>query len=420
MAKKVVIVGAGPAGLFAAYKLSKKADITLIDKKRIGGAGLFSDGKLIYHTRTGTNLPEIIGKEKTQGLIDEVEKIFTEYGVETDKRDTEKERDLMKKAAQNGIEFISSKQAHVGSDNLPKTIEKLVSDIDSEIILKEEIVDFEKNILRGERGEYKFDHLIIATGRSGSRWFEQLVENHNIEKGYNPVDIGVRVEVPASIMEEQCKISWDFKARMITPTYEDPIRTFCVCPNGFVVKEKYEGFCLVNGHSMKTKKSENTNFAFLVHWKPKDPVKSGNVYGEAIARKAATIWGEKPAIQRLGDLRRGRRSTWDRIEKYKEPEPTLKNITPGDIGSGLEYRFVLDILEGFGKLEKIIPGVSQDSTLLYAPEIKFHGIKVKTDKYLQTNIPEIYVAGDGAGVSRGIVGAAASGLLVAEGILKKL
>lgn len=441
--KKVVIVGAGPAGLFAAYKLSGKSDVIIIDKGRdieerichinseercikcepcniiygVGGAGLFSDGKLIFHTRTGNNLPELIGEEKTQSLLDEAEKIFARYGIKVEERKNQEELMMRTKAAQYGIEYIPSKQAHIGSDKLSKIMSKLISELEAEIITNEEVLDFEDKKLICKDKNYEFDNLIIATGRSN--WLEKIVNNHNIKKKYNPVDIGVRVEVPASIMEEACNTSWDFKARMITSTYEDPIRTFCTCPNGFVAKEEHDKFCLVNGHSMKDKKSDNTNFAFLVHWKPKDPIKSGNIYGEAIAQKASIIWAGKPAIQRLGDLRRGRRSTWERIERYSEPKPTLRDATPGDIGSGLEYRFVLDILEGLNRLEKIIPGVAQDSTLLYAPEIKFHGIKIITDSYLKTNISGVYVAGDGSGYSRGIVGAACSGLLAAEGILRE-
>tara|TARA_Y100000310_G_C20649624_1_gene798623 strand:- start:157 stop:1500 length:1344 start_codon:yes stop_codon:yes gene_type:complete len=445
---KVAIIGAGPAGLFAAHKLKGKADITIFDQGRsiekrkcqnnsqknctkcnpcnitcgVGGAGLHSDGKLIYHKRTGNNLTELIKEEKVEVLLNNVEEIFEKYGVKAEIRNEKAEQDMLTKASQYGIEYIPSKQAHVGSDKLPKIIKKLVSDLEAKIITKEKIIEINPKRKRifGKKESYAFDYLIIATGRSGGKWLEQISKKLGIKKTYNPVDIGVRIEVPSEIMKKACEISWDFKARMITPTYEDPIRTFCVCPNGFVARENHNDFCLVNGHSKKDEQSQNTNFAFLSHWKPKDPIKSGNTYGEAIAQKASIIWGGKPVIQRLGDLRRGRRSTWKRITKYQKPQPTLIDSTPGDLGSGLEYRFVLNILEGLEKLNKIIPGVAQDSTLLYAPEIKFHGIKIITDQYLQTNISNIYVAGDGAGVSRGIVGAAASGLLAAKGILKNL
>lgn len=441
---KVVIVGAGPAGLFAARELRGKADIIIIEQGKkiekrecyissegkcrkckpcdkiygIGGAGLLTDGKLLFHTRTGTNLPELIGIKKTRELVDKTQKIFEEYGVKLDERNFKAEEEMKTKAAQHGIEYIPTDQAHIGSDRLPNIMKKFVSDLEAEIITGEKAVDFDGKKLICENKTYDFDYLLFGTGRDGP--LEKIAKKHNMQYEYNPVDIGVRVEIPAEIMKKACDISWDFKARMLTSTYEDPIRTFCVCPNGFVGKEEHNNYCLVNGESRKDEKSDNTNFAFLTHWRPKDPVESGNVFGEIIAEKAAKIWAGKPGIQRLGDLRRGRKSTWERIEKYNEPKPTLRDVTPGDLGSGIEYRFLLNILEGLEILNKIIPGVAQDSTLLYAPEIKFHGIKLLTDPYLQTNIPGVYVGGDASGYSRGIIGAACTGLLAAEGILREL
>jgi hypothetical protein len=205
---------------------------------------------------------------------------------------------------------------------------------------------------------------------------------------------------------------------MRSRTYDDIVRTFCVCPYGFVTEQRSEDYCLVNGHSEKNRKSKNTNFAFLATYKLMNPLENQNEYGRRIAENTTFIGGGKPLLQRLGDLRHGRRSTWERIHS-SSTEPTLKDVTPGDIGSALPYRFVVDIIDGLDNLSNLIPGVADDSTLLYAPEIKFLGIRVKTDEYLRTNKKEISVAGDSPGFSRGIVGAAASGLLAAYGILNK-
>lgn len=446
--KKVVIVGAGPAGLFAAYELADSFDVTLIDKGKeienrkcpsysgksdcvhcvpcstiygIGGAGFKSDGKLIFHTSTGNNLTHLIGEEKNQALVDKVEGIFKNYGVNAEIPDHEKKSRLMTIASQAGIDYVPAKEAHIGSDRLPSVIQKIVSDISGKvrILTEKEVVKLDVGGLVVGDTKYMADHYILATGRAGSSWLEKLTQELSLKYKYNPVDIGVRVEVPREIMEMVCSVSWDFKARMTTKKYEDPIRTFCVCPGGYVSREDHSGFCLVNGHSLATEKSENTNFAFLVTYKLTEPLENGDLYGKEIARNATNIGGGKPIVQRLGDLRRGRRSTWDRINKYSKPKPTFTQATPGDIGSAMAYRFVRDVLEGLETLDKLVPGVANDSTLLYCPEIKFHGIRFDTDKNLQTNKNGVYVAGDGSGWSRGIVGAACCGLLAAEGIIKQ-
>lgn len=447
--KKVVIVGAGPAGLFAAYELSKQnLDITLIDAGKsienrkcyagmlstecrkckpcsithgIGGAGLFSDGKLIFHTVTGNNLSEIIKEEENQNLVNEVENIFTNYGIIAKNINENKAMEMETKANQLGMEYIHSKQAHVGSDRLPKKLEEIVNSLKDKIkiITGESAKEISGNKLICSKNEYEFTDLILATGRAENKWIQETADKNKLNYLYNPVDIGVRIEVPDSIMREFYEINWDFKIRMVTEKYQDKLRTFCVCPKGFVVKEDYGDFCLVNGNSKKNEQSENTNFALLVHFPLKDPVKNGNEVGAMIAKKITYYGGGKPLMQRLGDIRRGRRTTEQRNNYYKIPKPTLEDVTCGDITSAFAYRYVCDILEGLEKLDKLIPGVAQDSTILYCPEIKFHGIKFITDNYLQTNVKGIYVAGDGSGYSRGIVGAAASGLLAAKGILRE-
>jgi uncharacterized FAD-dependent dehydrogenase len=212
--------------------------------------------------------------------------------------------------------------------------------------------------------------------------------------------------------------AWDPKFHIYTRTFDDYVRTFCTCPNGFVVMEDYGDYIGVNGHSSNNVKSENTNFAFLTNIQLTKPVENTTEYGISIAKLATTIGGKMPIIQRLEDLRMGHRSTDSRLEKTYV-KPTLKNATPGDISMALPHRIVTNIIEGLDKLDKVIPGVSSDSTLLYAPEIKFYSMRFIVEKNLETNIPNFFVAGDGAGLSRGIVASAATGIIAARGIMEK-
>lgn len=438
--KKVLIIGAGPAGLFSAFSLAKKTkfEITIFDQgpsmeKRLknkngvigfGGAGLFSDGKLNFSLDIGTNLREIISDKKHLSLINEVEKIFAEYGgmdFTESKEIINKRKILEKEAAKKGIRFLPTKMAHIGSDFLPEIINKMVNDLKKQgvkLVSEIQVKNIKKNKIITNKKEYAYDYLILAPGRSGSLWLETIARDIGIEYKYNPLDIGVRVEVSSEIMEDVCQIEYDPKFHIQTPTYDDQIRTFCTCPRGYIAIEEHKNFILVNGYSNRGRKSENTNFAFLVKVDLTEPLENTNLYGQAIAQEMTTIGGGKPILQRLGDICNGQRSSWSRINKG-HLKPSLTDVTPGDIAMGMPYRFVKDILEGLKILDKLIPGVADNGTLLYAPEVKFHGLKVLTNNLLQTNIENIFVAGDGAGLSRGIVGAATSGLQAAKGVLKK-
>ncbi len=264
-----------------------------------------------------------------------------------------------------------------------------------------------------------WDFCLAAPGRSGMQWLIEELEKLEIETSWEPLDIGVRIEVPSTVMEKICSIQRDPKFHIHTPSYDDFVRTFCTNHTGFVVTESYPDHVGVNGHSFLNKKSNNTNFAFLVRVKLTEPLFDTTAYGKSIAVQATILGDNKPILQRLGDLRRGRRSTWSRL-KRSIVEPTLKSITPGDIAMALPARLITDVIEGLEKLDRLIPGVASDSTLIYAPEIKYSAKKVDTDAFLETSVTNLYVAGDGAGISRGIVAAAATGLLVAEGILSKI
>jgi hypothetical protein len=270
-----------------------------------------------------------------------------------------------------------------------------------------------------QREELESNNVIIAPGRIGTDWMEQIIDKYKLEAVYGPIDVGVRVEAPAIVMNPITRINRDPKFHIHTKHYDDFVRTFCTNEHGFVVKEEYPGFICTNGHSMKERISNNTNFAFLVRIELTQPVENTTKYGRSIAKLATTIGGGKPILQRMGDLRRGRRSNAPRIKK-NIVEPTLKEYTPGDISMAMPHRIVLDLIEGLEALNQIMPGVASDSTLLYAPEIKFYAMEVKVNEWLETSIRNLYAAGDGAGLSGDIVNAASTGILAGEGVLKSL
>ena len=279
-------------------------------------------------------------------------------------------------------------------------------------------LDVEPGKLKLNNGELEAKYILLAPGRIGANWLANVAKKLSIPTRYGPIDIGVRVEVPAYVMEPVVRVNRDPKFHIYTDTYDDFVRTFCVNHQGFVVKEVYDDFVGVNGHSMTGVFSENTNFAFLVRIELTEPLEDTTAYGRSVALQTTILGGGQPLIQRLGDLRMGRRSTWKRI-MHSHVRPTLKSVTPGDIAMAMPHRIVADILEGLEKLDEIIPGVASSSTLLYAPEIKFSANRIMTNSDLETPAENIFVAGDGAGLSRGLVTAAATGVIAGRGILKK-
>ena len=264
----------------------------------------------------------------------------------------------------------------------------------------------------------KSKYVLAAPGRVGASWVDSVTRKHKIKTEFGSIDVGVRVEVPSIIMDPIVKINRDPKFHIRTKTYDDFVRTFCMNHQGFVVKENYNSFVGVNGHSMLSKKSNNTNFAFVVRIALTEPVENTIKYGKSIAKLATTIGGGKPILQRIGDFKRGRRSHTKRILE-NQVQNTLKDVTPGDISMALPHRIVTDIIEGLEKLNEVIPGVSEGSTLIYAPEIKFYATQVNVDSNMESNIRNLFFAGDGAGLSRDIVNAAATGILAGRGMMNK-
>lgn len=451
--KDVLIIGAGPAGMFAANELADKKSIMIIDKGRevdkrickmssnltcahckpcnimcgVGGAGTFSDGTLNLNPEIGGNLMDFTNRIDAWNLVNQVDKIFIKYGAPKDLQyyDPAKIEKLKRVALSYGAKFVEIRQRHMGSDNSPEIIKKFNQDLKSrgvEFLLNSEVSDLiiENNCCKGvilKDGEkIRAEKILLAPGRVGAIFMNDLVDKHKIEFSYGGIDVGVRVEVPAIVTNPITEINRDPKFHIYTKNYDDFVRTFCTNEHGYVVKEEHDSFVSVNGHSLRKTKSENTNFAFLVSIKLTKPLENTTKYGRSIAKLATTIGGGKPLIQRFGDLRRGRRSTWDKI-KRNPVKNTLEDVTPGDISMALPHRIVKDILDGLEVLHKIIPGVASDSTLLYAPEVKFYAIKLNVDKNMQTSVKNLYAAGDGCGLSRDIINAAATGILAGRGIL---
>lgn len=457
----VVIVGAGPAGLFSAYELLNHSEclkVLIIDKgqeaeKRacpvtnnnkcfscnpchimcgVGGAGIFSDGILnLRPDVVGGDLSDYVDNEtEAWKIVDEIDKVFLRFGAPdyVHGTDNEKISELSLKAMSAGIKFVKIRQRHLGSENTPRLIKKFSDYLEQKgavfmtgKTVQDLIIENDKclGILLMDNETILAKRVILAPGRVGSIWVDEIVARQKIKANHAPIDIGVRVEVPAIVMKSVIDVNRDPKFHIWSSKYEDFVRTFCTNHEGFVVKESYGKFIGVNGHSFQNKKSENTNFAFLVRTILTQPLENTTLYGESIA-KIATILGQgKPIIQRLGDLRRGKRSNDWRLKKSTF-SPTLQDVTPGNIAMVLSHRILTDIMEGLDKLNEVIPGVATDSTFLYAPEIKFYSMKVAVDEKMETSVKNLFAAGDGTGLSRDIVKAAATGLLAARGLFKTL
>ncbi|MEL9991516.1 MAG: NAD(P)/FAD-dependent oxidoreductase [Thermoproteus sp.] len=455
----VVIVGAGPAGMFAAYELAEAGGfkVALLDgglraSQRvcplqtplekctfcvpchimygIGGAGTLSSGLINLRPDVGGDLHELMGDwDKAAELINYIDSIFVKFGApgKIHEPDMEAVGKLSSIAARVNARIIPIRQRHLGTDGSRKVVEAM-----TEYLVERGValytstwaLEVERTsggfVVKTNRGVFEAPAVLLAPGRGGAEWLVAQLRKLGAKLDFGPIDIGVRVEVPYQVMKPLTDMNHDPKVILYTSKYDDKVRTFCTNPRGFVVKEVYsDGTVGVNGETYLEKKSENTNFAFLVTLKLTDPMEDTIEYGKSIARLATKLGGGKPLIQRLYDLERGQRSTWDRIRR-SSISPTLKDVTPGDISLALPHRVVEDIIEGLKKLDELAPGVASPQTLIYAPEIKFYSARPAVDKNLMTTVPGLFVAGDGAGLSRGINVAAATGVLAARGIKQYL
>lgn len=453
----VIIVGGGPAGLFAGYYLSENSDlkVLMIEKGKIpqrrncpaggthqcinctpcnilcgiGGAGLFSDGKLNFIHKLGkTDLTQFLPLAEAQALIDETEQIFNKFGMDGPVYPTNlnEAKRLRKEAKRYGIDLLLIKQKHIGSDRLPAYITGMLDYLKAkgvEVRTSEEVKDIleENGKIKGvvtDTDTFFAPNVILAPGRAGANWVLGLAQKYGLGLIQRGIEVGVRVEVHNDIMQDLCDVIYDPTFFVQTAKYDDQTRTFCTNLGGFVSLENYKDFVCVNGHAYQQKKSENCNFAFLSKVVLTEPVTDNQAYGESIGKLATLIGGGKPILQRLGDLKRGRRSTWNRIRKgYLEP--TMMNVVCGDIAMALPERILSNIAEGLEKLNCVVPGVSNDETLLYAPEIKFFSTQIQTSNDLETKISGMYMAGDGPGVAGNIVSASATGLIPSKAILSQ-
>lgn len=456
----VAIVGAGPAGLFCAYELKEKnpkLKVALIDKGHkaetrmcpmkvnggkcvnckvcqilsgYGGAGTFSDGKLNFIPKLGkSDLFKYMSQSEAYKIIDDTEEIFTKFKMDSDvyPSNMDEANQIKKEVAKTGARLLVIKQKHLGSDKLPGYIKDFTDYLENkgvdiyensnveDIISKKED---EHELVIENKENITAKNVVIAPGRTGAKWIQELADKYDIPYTSQSIEIGVRVEVRKEILEDITSVIYDPTIFIKTDTYTDEIRTFCTNPGGFVAKENYYGFICVNGHSLKDIKSNNSNFAFISKVGLTEPVTNTRLYGESIARIANTLGDGKPIIQSLRDLKKGRRSEWKRINKGFI-EPTLKDCVAGDLSLVLPHRIITNILEGLEKLDKIIPGVNNDETLLYGPEIKFFSNEIDTNNKFKLENYNIYFVGDGAGKAGNIVTAAATGLVAARDIIEK-
>lgn len=456
----VVIVGAGPSGIFTAYEIVKQSKssnlkILILEKGRgvsrhcpklsnggtcvfckpcsittgWAGAGAFSDGKLSLSHEVGGNLPEYIGIDNALELINYTDSIYLEFGADSKIHGadiTPEMKAITKKAIDANLKLIHCPVRHLGTEkaqDLYKSIYNFLLENNVEIHFNECVINlkFENNKVVGvetKKNTYFANNIVLAVGREGSDWLFKQCTTNSIPTETGIVDIGVRVECRNEIMQEINEIFYEAKLVHYSKTFDDKIRTFCSNPGGFVSSEYYDNnLAVVNGHSYKNVKSNNTNFALLVSQKFTEPFNAPIEYGKQIASSANLLTKNKILIQRFGDLLRGRRTTKERLLR-NSIIPTLKDAVPGDLSLVLPHRIMVDIIEMIKALDKITPGLASDETLLYGVEVKFYSNIVKVDKSFRTiNHDNLYFAGDGAGITRGLMQASVNGVLIARQIL---
>ncbi|RJS85869.1 NAD(P)/FAD-dependent oxidoreductase [Candidatus Bathyarchaeota archaeon] len=451
----VIIVGAGPAGIFSALELSKRTDLKVLmldkgpdlDKRRCpanrglgcincepcnllsgwGGAGAFSDGKLTLSSSVGGWLGEYVGQNELNRLINYVDSVYVKFGGSktlygTDLDEIER---IEREASLAGLKLVRQRIRHLGTENCMEVLKRIRKELDGKIEIK--VRTEVKNLLvkggkvvgvrTSDGEEIQGKYVVVAPGRSGAEWLKSEAQVLGLKTLNNPVDVGVRVEVLASVMEELTDILYEPKFIYYSRAFDDQVRTFCVNPYGEVITESYKGVISVNGQSYAERRTPNTNFAILVSTSFTEPFKEPIAYGKYIARLTNLLSGGV-IIQRLGDFLSGRRSTEERI-KRSIVKPTLKDATPGDLSFVLPYRYLTDIREMLEAMDKIAPGIYSRHTLLYGTEVKFYSSRLELSSCLETKIRNLFTIGDGAGVTRGLVQASASGIIAAREIIKR-
>ncbi len=466
----VIIIGMGPSSIFCAYemtKLNKNKKILLIEQgKRVeqrncpieklgkcvkckpycnitsgfSGAGAFSDGKLSLYNKddediyVGGNLHKYIGVEETKKLIDYTDEIYLKFGADSRLEGTqypEEVKELKNKAKKEDLTLIDIPIRHLGTEKAHELYGKLEQYLEEngidmmfetkveDLIIKDgevkgvKIIDAKNNNLKDIKEVYS-DKVVIAIGRKGANWLVDMCEKHNIDTKAGVVDIGIRYELPDKVMEKVNKYMYEGKFVGRPGPFKDKVRTFCQNPSGFVSAEVYDNnLSLVNGHSYKERKSENTNLAILVSHNFTYPFNKPIEYGRNVAKNLNELGNGNIVVQRLGDIFRGKR-TWEEELKNNSVVPTLKSAVPGDITFAIGYRTMTDILQFIRSLDKVVEGFANPDNLLYGPEIKFYSNQLIIDENFETSIKGLYSIGDGGGMTRGLMMASASGVQMAR------
>jgi len=464
----VIIVGAGPAGIFAALELAnydKNLKVLLIDKGKLlderhcpllrvghcvrcqpcsimsgwAGAGAFSDGKLTLSPEVGGRLTDYISEDALKEYIDYADQIYLRFGAnkEVYGLNNKKVDDLMYEASRYNIKLIPCPVRHLGTDLSIEVLrgmyEYLVTETQTEFLpltAVEEIVVSDDRVVKGvvlttpqgEKQEVNAPFVVVAPGRSGAQWLSEQANKLALKTENNEIDIGVRVEVPNSIMDHLTRELYEAKLVYYSDTFENKVRSFCMNPGGVVSEENYDGgIAVVNGHSYANPelRTPNTNFALLVSTHFTEPFNQPIEYGKYIAKCANMLTGGGIIIQRLGDLLKGRRTDESRLKK-STTIPTLKSAVPGDLSFVLPQRYLTSLTETLRAFDNIAPGLYSRNTLLYGVEVKFYSSKMKVKDNLETNIQGLYTIGDGAGITRGLIQASVTGIIVAQDIHQKL
>ncbi|MCK4863074.1 MAG: FAD-dependent oxidoreductase [Dehalococcoidales bacterium] len=455
----VIIIGGGPAGIFTAMELTQAEGLKtlLIEKGKdisqrrcpvrdtgsscvecqpcnlvcgLGGAGAFSDGKLVLSSEVGGHLGEYLDEKHTTGLIKYVDELYLKFGASKKVYGGDGAIDkVSRRASQSGLRLIPMRVRHMGTENgfnvlkamqdyLMPRLEFKLGAMASKVLVKNGAV---KGVETEDGERFLCKYLVLAPGREGADWLSQEAERLKLTVQHNPIDVGVRVEVPVTVMKKLTDVLYEVKLEYKSQSFNDRIRTFCMCPAGEVIMESTGGtdsVVTVNGHSYASRKSKNTNFALLVSTDFTKPFHEPIAYGKYLAR-LANLLGGGVLVQRFGDLLEGRRSTPERIENGKV-KPTLKSAVPGDLSFALPFRHLTGLIEMLMAMDKLMPGVASPDTLLYGIEVKFYSFRPQLSSCLETEIRNMFAVGDGTGVSRGLVQASASGLVAAVEIMGRI